>query len=462
MTSPLATLPTFAGLTGRRVQQALSLLSAATLTAVGTIVAVAVMVGTTAAPAQARFDDTQKWGYAKVIEPEAYLRYYVHYGIDVVHVDEEHMTSDGFWFAHGGADTPNRDFTWQYQPFGAWCTDTTLTVQWNPWLNTHTCMPDLALSDAEYPGFADRTATCRAATGQPWKFGSPFAGDTGCTNVALGARYVEQDPGTGYTCAPWEDQGLTPAGTPKCLSQRYAWETAAPNSYWSPAPDTCTGMPAEATKRYLNPDLYAPTGPVPDCTGDTLASNCPANSAHQACTGVPRVIHSATASSSATVGTGTATATATKTAEYKAVVYKVTKTAKATYKGKTYKAKRTVTITAKANRPATVSVTVNNGTASRAATATCTGISPAAAQSCAQARAASEAARLAHTAADEDASVRAKAQAAQDATAQATAAAQQAVKATKVSKAQKTAAAKKAIKQARKAVQRQIAKAKKR
>ena len=79
----------------------------------------------------------------------------------------------------------DRGFVWRYQPFGAWCEDTVLTVQWNPWLNTHQCRPAPTLAEAEYPGWTDRTDACRESTGQPWRQGSPFAGDPYCSNGPL-------------------------------------------------------------------------------------------------------------------------------------------------------------------------------------------------------------------------------------------------------------------------------------
>lgn len=425
-----------------------------------------VVLGTTATPAQAVFDTSQQWGYAKVTEPEAYLRQYVHKGIEIVHVDEEHMTADGFWFAYGGSRTPERDFIWQYQPFGAWCNDTTLTLQWNPWLNTHQCRPDPALTEAEYPGTAERDAACREATGQPWKRGNifpdPNPNDPYCGNTHLVAYYVQQDPGMGHTCAPWEDQGVTKSGSATCLSQRYSWENTTPNTYWSPAPDACTGLPAEATIRYVNPDLYVPAGPVPGCTGAPLATNCPPESTRQACTGVPQVILTATATVSVTVTDGTATASATKSATSTAAVHRVTKTVKQRYKGKIYKATKTVKIVRTASQSATASVTLTDGSGTASNTQSCSGRTVAAAQACAEAAARALADAQAREVAVADAATRAKAAAAKAATAQAHAAAYQSASSSPVTKDAKKAAAAKAKRQALKDVTKQIQKAKKR
>ncbi len=433
------------------------LCSAALATLVGTLVT----IGAMAVPAQARFDTSQQWGYAKVVDPQAYLRHYLHYGVEVLHVDTEHMDADGFWFAErSGVST--RGFDWRYQPFGAWCTDTTLTVEWNGWLNTYTCAPDWDKADLEYPGYRTNTDACRAATGHPWKTGSLFVGGSGCANTLIGARMLTQSPGNPATCAPWEDQGATPSGASKCLTQRYAWETGPSNSYWSPAPDTCTGLPAHATKTYVHPDPYVPAGPVPDCTGAALAPNCTPDSNHQACTGVPQVVHVASGTATASITDGTASATATKTAKHTATAYRVTKTAKAKYMSKVYKASRTVKIIRTATRAATVSTTVSDGTATKSITLSCSGATPAVAQSCATANAQAQATTEARSAAEADAATRAKTSAAQAATAQAWEAARQAVADAPVSKSEKKAAAKKATRAGPQAVKKQIATAKRR
>lgn len=437
--------------------------STVSLLATGLLVMAEVLavVGATATPAQAKFDDTQKWGYAKVIDPETYLRYYVHWGIQVVHVDEEHMDADGFWFAYGGADTPERDFVWQYQPFGAWCHDTALTVQWNPWLNTYQCQLDPTLAEAEWPGTATATARCRETTGHPWKQG--YWNTDYCGNQTLAASYVQQAAGMGHSaCAPWEDQGVTLSGSAKCLTQRYAWENTTPNTYWSPAPDTCTGMPPEATRRAVNPDPYVPSGPVPDCTGEPLATNCPADSVRQACTGVPMTFARRTADASATVTDATGSATATRSATATAITHKVTKTVKATYRGKTYKASKTVKITAQATKTATATFAIKDGTATRTASATCARLTEDLALSCAQAAADASAALAARDAAITEANARAQVKAAESATRMATAMATSKAASTTVSQAQKKAAAQKALKRATKAVRKAIAKAKKR
>lgn len=420
-----------------------------------------IMLGVTAAPAQAAFDPDARTGYTKVVEKEAYLRNITAQGFEVLHVDTEHAAVDGFWFAVKSGMSP-RGFEWRHQTYGVWCGGTTQQVEWNGWMNTTRCGIDFAKAESEAPGITANTQACRANTGHPWKtgFGAP---NTACDDVLLSAigSGTFQEAGTNYQCAPWEEQGLSTSGASKCLTQRYDWESTAPNSFWMPAPDTCTGMPANSNRVYTEPAAYVPAGPVPDCTGAALANNCPVGSTHQACTGVPETVNWATATITSTVTDGTGTATVTKVAEHTAVVYKVTRTAKATYKGKVYKAKKTVKVHGKATRGVTVTVTVTDGRGTRTSTMSCAAGSAGVAQACADAKAGAEANRAARVAANDDASARAKIPATAQAAEQAAEAAERGAESS-VSKSARKAAAKKAMKQAKKAVAKAVAKAKKR
>lgn len=441
-------------MTSRRLARNTTLLTAVLATMAGALVT----LGLTAAPAQADYNEAARYGYVKVIEPEAYLRSYVHSGSQILHVDTEHMDAGGFWFAQrSGIST--RGFVWQYQPFGMWCGGSTQTVAWNPWMNTHTCAYDYAQAEAEYPGITARTATCRSNTGHPWKSGNIFDNDE-CSDSALTSARMPQENGVGYTCAPWEEQGLTPSGASKCLSQRYVWESATPNSFWTPAPDACTGMPADANRRYANPSQYVPAGPVPDCTGEALATNCPPGDTHQACTGVPQVVNIATETATVTITNGTGAASSTKSATHTAIVYSVSRRVKKRYRGKTYKATRNVTLRRTATKTATANIALSNGTATSTITGSCSAGTMMSAQTCAASKAHTTAATEALAAANAEAASRAKASAPQAALTQAVAAARAAVAAAPVTSAEKDAAIKKAKTLARKAVNKQIAKAK--
>lgn len=422
---------------------------------------VAGLLGLTAAPTQAAFNPDARTGYTEVVEKEAYLRNMIAAGFQVLHVDTEHAAIDGFWFAVKSG-TSSRGFEWRYQPYGIWCGGASQQVEWNGWMNTTRCGINFASAEANQPGITANTEACRASTGQPWKNGyeNPI---TSCGNALLDpiSSGTYQEATTNYQCAPWEEQGLNPAGASKCLTQRYEWEDATPNAFWMPAPDTCTGMPENANSAPADPAAYVPAGPVQDCTGAALASNCPAGSSHQACTGVPETVTWATGTITSTVTDGAGSATITRVAEHKAVVYEVTKTAKAKYNGKTYKAKKTVKVYGKASRGATVTVSVADGRATRTSTMSCAAGSLAAAQACADAKAGADANQAARVAAGEDAATRAGAAAAQQAAEQAAVAAERGAK-DSVSRTEKKAAARKAHAQAVKAVKKAIAKARKR
>lgn len=455
--------------TGRRLGRTTVMLTTALATMVGTLVT----LGATSVPAQAEFDETQKWGYAKVIEPEAYLLNYIHAGVEILHVDTEHMDADGFWFAEA-SNLSSRGFSWRYQPFGMWCSSTVLKVQWNPWLNTNACDVDYSLTEGEYPGYADRTAACRVSTGHPWKNGNsnadydpanPYCGNS--TLSMAGPITRKQEPGQPAACAPWETTGMSASGVPSCSPQSYPWVNGTPNTFWTPAPDTCTGMPENANRVYANPDSYVPAGPVRDCTGEALASNCPTGSVNQGCTGVPQPTPpaptaTATATITVAVNDGTGTASATKSATQKAVAYKATKTVKVRYAGKVYKATKTSNVYATATKTATASVTLTNGNAAHTATMSCTSTTMLTAKPCAEANARAEALTAARIAADAEATTRAQTQAAPVAIQQAKTAALQAAKTSPITTAAKQAAAKTAKAIAVKAVKKQIAKAKKR
>lgn len=428
--------------------------TAATFTGVLAVLAgTLVMLGVLAAPAQAAFDPAAKYGYAKIQEPEAYLRHYVDGGEQILHVDTEHMTPDGFYFAIK-SEFVNRGFSWRFQPWGAWCGGSAQKVEFNGWMNTHKCGVVWDKMEAEAPGATAKTATCRADTGHPWKFASDNSGT--CTNALLHPLTgIFQEDSQGFGCAPWE--GIT------CANVRYAWESAPANSFWAPAPDTCTGLPADANKRPygVNPDPYVPAGPVPDCTGEAFAPNCDATSTHQGCTGIAPQIVWGTASATAAVTDGTASVTASKNATHKATIFKTTQKAKDTYRGKTYKAKSTVKVYDSATRTVHATATVTDGIATRTSTMSCSAPSQAAANACATDKASAEANSSARAAAVAEAQVRATSQAAQSAAQQATTAAYQAVEGDAVSTSQKKAAVKKAKKQAVKIVKAKIKKAKK-
>lgn len=213
-----------------------------------------------------------------------------------------------------------------------------------------------------------------------------------CDNFLLDATAgVQVETGQSYTCAPWEPQGLTPAGVAKCLQQRYPWESATPNAFWVPAPDTCTGMPEESNRRYMDPNVYATSAPAPGCTGVDLAPNCPAGSTHQGCTGVPRQMVWATETASVTVSTAVATGTVTRTARKRGVVHRVTKKVTVKRNGRSYTASRTVRLYDVATQSVTASVTLSDGTATRTSTMSCSADAIAVAQACAVNKAAKKA-----------------------------------------------------------------------
>lgn len=392
-----------------------------------------------------------RYGYEKVTTRESYLTYYLRRDVQILHLDDDHMDPDGFWFA-ARSSFQQRGYGWIYQPYGLWCGDANMKVAFNGWMNTDMCVVDMETVGAAYPAYPSNTAACRASTGQPWKAGSAFAGDSGCVDSALdwSTNPVIKEGSREYTCAPWEPQGLDQKGAALCNQTHYAWENETPNTFWMPAPDTCTGMPADSNRGVQrDPAAYVPASGDGSCTGSALAPNCPADSIHQGCTGIdPADLVWATATAAAT-STQSANATLTRSASARVLRGTVTETASRKYKGKTYSASASAKFFKEASASMTATVT-STGTGSATATMSCASTTVAKAQDCAAKKAQVEAQRLADVAAQADAASKARDAAGSKASADASAAATQTAqkasasteKAAAVEKARKAAQAK--------------------
>lgn len=440
------------------------------------VAAVALVFGVLAVTPTAQAEETpetaERYGYAKVMEYEAYLPYYVNRGAEILHVPERGFSDEGFWFARrGGID---RSFTWVFQRWGKWCGSDAMKVEFNPWRNTHTCVPDMEALEVKIPGTIAATEACRESTGQPWK--TAWGNEEYCADqlVSPMGTLSIQPGGSGDICAPWEDQNVRPKGNgPKCADQHYAWENEPGNTYWAPEPDTCTGMPAFTNKNVdgviFGPSEFVPTGPVPDCDGSDLPPNCEPDTKHQACTGVPveygpsepetpdvptpetpEEPQEFTVSETATVTVDSVSVQVGDDArvEQKRVVHKVTKRAQRKYRGKTYRGKHTVKVTRKRAASASALVTAT-GSGAATATAECVAYSESAATRCALNKAQALAGAEAHEIATADARARAQVKAKAEATRLARQKVRAALNKIKVTKAQKRKAAATAQKKAR-------------
>jgi hypothetical protein len=344
----------------------------------------------------------------KVATEEDYLAKLAQAGVEVLHVDTEHATPDGFWYAARGNISQHRgarSFTWNYQPFGMWCgypSGGLETLVFNPWLNRYTCEPDDTAMTSLDPDWASKTQACREQTGIPWtNYSGAVAG--GCENwSALYKGYeasLKFEGGRGEICAPWEPQTAPyPSVSVKksnvlCDQIHYTWESATPNSFWNPAPDSCAAVPADinmvaASAHPGLEELALRTGGDGTCTGAAQAPNCAdlnANQSHPACTGVAEALPpanvTATASATATIDSPS---TATRTARATAHLGSVTRRVSTRYRGHTYRAKARVWIRRSVRATKTVTIDVPGF---GAATQTCAAISLPLARACADAKA---------------------------------------------------------------------------
>lgn len=420
----------------------------------------AVLVAVLAFPSTAQASGTSGYGYAKVTDKTAYLALAAYEGIQVLYADEEHATPDGFYYAARATQPGDgaRQMQWNYQPYGMSCRGSATKVDWNPWMNVYGCMIDPTLADQVSPGFNNKTAQCQQTTGLPWIISDGY---TGCDtlNLDTGGLHVYTDKPTGFVCAPWEDSSLNPDGSARCRTITYDWYTNPQvNSFWVPAPDTCTGMPADSSagQVYRNPVDYAPKSGNGSCTGNAFAPNCKPGNTHRACTGVvPTAKQYATATVTSTAtGQGAAEATATKARKFRAL--HVVKTASKRVHHKTYTARGAANFYTKATETRTASLTVSDVQRSATVTRTCGADTTQAAQVCAQQMAADDALAVAQADADAAAAAQAQDQARTEAISQAVDAALQSAKAIEVTGDQHKATAHKAARRAQAHLARKI------
>jgi hypothetical protein len=193
---------------------------------VGVLAAVAVFASMFTALAPAASAE-EKYGYLKVTDKQWYfpnMRY-------ILHIDEEHATADGFWYAHAQNNNPGqRPFVWRFQPYGAWCQSHTEYVGMNKWLGEYSCLPDHAKLEAAIPGYmAERDKCIAKYPGEDYLepymvYDNGQHVGWGCDDWVIDASGALTHGGSVSLCAPWEPQTLTD-GSHDCMRVvRYAWD----------------------------------------------------------------------------------------------------------------------------------------------------------------------------------------------------------------------------------------------
>ncbi len=139
------------------------------------LAALAVLVGLMSmAPSASATEDGYTW--RPVRDVASFVYWARANGAQVLHVDTEHMTDDGFWYAtKGGGVSGYRDMLWVYQPWGMRCRDDTYRLGFNPWLNTYACIRDMDRADAASPTMPTTPRPpvyCRESQGRPWAYGA--------------------------------------------------------------------------------------------------------------------------------------------------------------------------------------------------------------------------------------------------------------------------------------------------
>ncbi|TIC82884.1 hypothetical protein [Nocardioides sp. GY 10127] len=385
---------------------------------------------------------TTQYGYLKVTSIESYLQVAIASKEQVLYVDTAHADDDGFWYAISfGLSDRDNGLMWEYQPYGMYCSGSGQEVVYNGWLNRFTCQVKAGASSI----FDAKTAACQESTGYPWKNGSIFSSDDGCYDWYLDLSYTlpKVEDSYGYECAPWEDQTLDRNGTAACLSQTYAWQDAQTSvSFWAPAPDACTGMPADTSSAgdFYDPEDYAPvTGGDGSCDGSDPTPNCTDGNTSYSCTGV---MESTLPLSSVTVtrkATSTRSATRSATESATATRASVRVTVHGRSHGRRVSASAVVRI--RKTRSAGASATASATKVARwTATTTCRRLTSEEADTCARASAVAEASATAQQKADTAAKKAAQRAAADQASAQAVREARARAAAAPVSSAERRAA----------------------
>lgn len=339
--------------------------------------------------------------YVRVGDPAPYLNYWQALAGDVLHVDTAHASAEGFWYAAAGSasDRPGeRNFRWIYQPYGIKCSGTAAEVVYNPWTNFYSCLLNVETAQAMDPAsqWTTHTPACRAE--RPWSAGWAIPNGSECFNDALWwtASSAQFAPNHEYYCAPWETDQYGHA----CMNEgRYTWEKKAEAAWFNPAPDACTGAPANLQTLPAGYGSHQVTTVDPSCDGSAPAPNCtPAQANHVACggpvpfglkTGWPEHSTSTggetggetggTGTSVTIVATMTATGqahtameTSTRTAKAKAARGYATATKVRYYQGRkfvgTARAKIVVSRTATATRTSEVTQNASPATATRSCT----------------------------------------------------------------------------------------------
>ncbi|MFC6152410.1 hypothetical protein [Nocardioides yefusunii] len=241
--------------------------------------------------------ETELSGFAEIRDPYVYVstlepNELINAG-RVIHVDTEHADDTGFWYARETLrpqhDYKPRDFQWFYQTWGTTCATPNNFPLFSPWMNTWQCM-NAPEHVATFEGADSARLACASrVAAEPWLLlelrtidGRLQANCSGrnslSAHTSMNHGLVPATAAEVMECAPWEAVG--------CRDKQYAWSKVKKDvvaELWRPAPDTCTGLPADANRHKSTvANLEAPADPA--CTGEELASNCPVGSVHAACT----------------------------------------------------------------------------------------------------------------------------------------------------------------------------------
>jgi hypothetical protein len=388
--------------------------------------ALALSIGTMSAPALAAGSNAQAPASASGVSPApapadasyyplrdqaTYTSIYNARFNNIIHLDTEHATNDGFYFAIASASSGNgtRAMKWVHQPYGAKCSDWLRDLVFNPFLNVYFCALNPDRAEAVVPGFTANSVACQGQSGRPWEIDNGSGSCVG-DNINIERRNISLAPNTLMGCAPWEDQSLNGSGVANCLYTSYSYIASPEADLYVPAPDACVGIPEGANAYQVSYFTENAATNVPNCTGAVNAPNCTsATTYHAACGGVPLTpvmqvpggapqpgFIRASATAGATTQPASVTASATRSGSASAARGPVKQTVKKKFRGREFKATGTAPVTVSRTASRTATATVPAALVVRSATRTCDRLTVEEAQACAQAAAEQAAQALAN------------------------------------------------------------------